>query len=130
MPPSRTSGAGPDDRDPTLLGAQLERLMVDRGWTADVTVGSVLGRWAEIVGSDIAAHVTPVTFEGSVLTVQADSSAWAVQIRLLTSGVLGRIEAVVGPGVVTELVVLGPAAPSWVKGRRRVQGRGPRDTYG
>ena len=130
MPSSRTSAAGPDDRDPALLGAQLERLLLDRGWTADVTVGSVMGRWAEIVGPEIADHVRPVTFEGSVLTVQAESTAWATQLRLLTSALLGRIDEVVGPGVVTEFVVLGPAAPSWVKGRRRVQGPGPRDTYG
>ena len=127
IPSSRTPG---DDRDPALVGAQLERLLVDRGWSADVTVGSVMGRWAEIVGPDIAGHVRPVTFEGSVLTVQAESTAWATQIRLLTSALLGRIEAVVGAGVVTDLVVLGPAAPSWIKGKRRVQGRGPRDTYG
>lgn len=127
MPPSRTS---PDDRDPALLGTQLDRLLVDRGWTADVTVGSVMGRWTEIVGPEVAAHVRPVTFEGSVLTVQADSTAWATQVRLLTSSVLGRIEAEVGAGVVSELVVIGPIAPSWVKGRRRVQGPGPRDTYG
>ena len=127
MPPPRNAG---DARDPALLGAQLERLLVDRGWSADVTVGSVMGRWSEIVGADLAAHVRPVTFEGSVLSVQADSTAWATQIRLLTSSLLGRIEAVVGAGIVTDLVVLGPAAPSWVKGRRRVQGPGPRDTYG
>lgn len=127
MPSSRSAG---DGRDPALLGAQVERLLSDRGWTADVTVGSVMGRWAEIVGADIATHVRPVTFEGSVLSVQADSTAWATQIRLLTSSLLGRIEAVVGPGVVTELIVLGPVAPSWVKGRRRVPGPGPRDTYG
>ena len=89
-----------------------------------------MGRWAEIVGAEIAGHVRPVTFEGTVLSVQADSTAWATQIRLLTSTLLGRIEAVVGAGIVTDLVVLGPAAPSWVKGRRRVQGPGPRDTYG
>lgn len=127
MPPTRSTG---DDRDPALLGAQLERLLLDRGWSADVTVGSVMGRWAEIVGAEIAGHVRPVTFEGSVLSVQADSTAWATQIRLLTSSLLGRIEAVVGAGIVTDLIVLGPAAPSWVKGRRRVQGPGPRDTYG
>ena len=74
MPPSRTS---PDDRYPALLGTQLDRLLQDRGWTADVTVGSVMGRWAEIVGRDLAAHVRPVSFEGTVLTVQADSTAWA-----------------------------------------------------
>ncbi|MBK8470669.1 MAG: DUF721 domain-containing protein [Actinomycetales bacterium] len=125
-----SSSSRADDRDPALVGEQLQRLLSERGWTADVTVGSVLGRWAEIVGDDIAGHVRPVTFEGSILTVQAESTAWATQMRLLASRVLGRIEAVVGAGVVTELVVLGPAAPSWVKGKRRVIGPGPRDTYG
>ena len=37
----------------------------------------------------------------------------------------------VGAAVVTELKVVGPSAPSWSRGRHRVQdGRGPRDTYG
>ena len=36
----------------------------------------------------------------------------------------------VGHNVVTRLNIHGPAAPSWNKGPRRVQGRGPRDTYG
>ena len=62
--------------------------------------------------------------------MQAESSAWSTHLRLLTSALRGRMDEVVGPGVVTEFVVLGPAAPSWVKGRRRVQGPGPRDTYG
>lgn len=57
-------------------------------------------------------------------------TAWATQMRLLTSMVLGRIEAEVGAGIVTELVVKGPHAPSWVKGKLRVKGQGPRDTYG
>ena len=125
------SGAGRDGRDPTLLGDQLDRLLVDRGWKVDVAVGAVMGRWAEIVGPDIAAHVTPVTFAEEVLTVQADSTAWATQMKLLTSSVLARIEHEIGPGAVTELKVLGPAAPSWRRGARRSpDSRGPRDTYG
>lgn len=132
LPPIQQSrsGAGADARDPSLLGDQLDRLLDERGWVADVTVGGVIGRWAEIVGPDIAAHVAPVTFDGTILAVKADSTAWATQMRLLTSQVLGRIDAEVGPGIVTELVVHGPAAPSWVKGKFRVKGRGPRDTYG
>lgn len=122
--------AGQDARDPALLGEQLGRLLSDRGWEPDVQVGSVMGRWAEIVGPDIAAHATPVGFEGSVLTVRADSTAWASELRLLSSNLIGRIEQIAGAGVVTELVVHGPAGPSWVKGRRRVAGPGPRDTYG
>jgi predicted nucleic acid-binding Zn ribbon protein len=126
----RRSGSGADGRDPALVGEQLDRLLADRGWKGDVALGSVVGRWDDIVGPDIAAHVRPVTFQSPTLTVQADSSAWATQLRFMTSALLGRLSDVAGPGVVTELVILGPAAPSWVKGRRRVPGPGPRDTYG
>jgi predicted nucleic acid-binding Zn ribbon protein len=31
---------------------------------------------------------------------------------------------------VKKLNIHGPVAPSWVKGPKRVRGRGPRDTYG
>jgi predicted nucleic acid-binding Zn ribbon protein len=125
------SGSARDGRDPALLGDQLDRLLLDRGWKVDVAVGAVMGRWPEIVGPDIAAHVIPVTFDEAVLTVQADSTAWATQMKLLASRVLARIEEEIGVGAVTELKVLGPSAPSWRRGARRSpDSRGPRDTYG
>jgi len=125
------SGSARDGRDPALLGDQLDRLLVDRGWKVDVAVGSVMGRWPEIVGTDVATHVEPVTFTDGVLTVRADSTAWATQIRLLASSLLARVEEEVGAGAVTELRVVGPSAPSWNRGSRRSpDSRGPRDTYG
>ncbi len=129
-PGAPTPRERPDGRDPELLGDQVDRLVADRGWKVDVAVGSVMGRWPEIVGPDVASHCTPVTFEGSVLTVRADSTAWATQIRMLSSSILGRLETEVGTGTVTELKVHGPSAPSWSRGPRRSQGPGPRDTYG
>jgi len=129
-PEQRRSGPDQDGRDPALIGEQLGRLLAERGWQADVAVGSVTGRWPQIVGADVAAHVQPIAFETGVLTVQAESTAWATQMRLLASNLLGRVAEEVGAGTVTELVVLGPAAPRWSRGRRRVAGRGPRDTYG
>ena len=128
--PGPSSGSGPDGRDPQLLGDQLDHLMDDRGWQVDLAVGSVMGRWPQIVGADVAAHATPVTFQDGVLTVRAESTAWATQLTLLTSVLLGRLAEEAGEGTVTELKIVGPAAPSWSKGRRRVAGRGPRDTYG
>lgn len=119
-----------DGRDPKLLGDQMDRLLLDRGWRVDVAVGSVMGRWPEIVGPEVAQHCAPVTFEMGVLTVRADSTAWATQIRLLTSSILGRLEGEVGKGTVSELRVVGPSAPSWSRGPRRSLGPGPRDTYG
>ncbi len=129
-PAGTPSGSAPDGRDPALLGTQLDRLMSDRGWEVDVKVGAVIGRWAQIVGSDVAEHVQPVSFESGILVLRADSTAWATQMRLLESMLLGRLENEVGAGTVTEITVTGPSAPSWAKGRWRAPGRGPRDTYG
>lgn len=127
---STRSGAGPDDRDPQTLGSTIDRLMAERGWEADLAVGGVTGRWAEIVGPEVAAHCRPESFVDSVLTVAADSTAWATQVRLLVPALLARLAAEVGAGTVTAVRVLGPSAPSWRKGRLTVRGRGPRDTYG
>lgn len=124
------SASGPDARDPALLGDQLDRLLLDRGWNLDVAVGSVMGRWSSIVGPDVAEHCAPTSFESGVLTVRAESTAWATQLRMMSATLLARLEAEVGKGAVTELRVVGPTAPSWKRGRRRSDGRGPRDTYG
>lgn len=124
------SGSADDGRDPQALGDQLDRLLLDRGWKVDVAAGSVMGRWEVIVGLDVARHCTPVTFEDGVLTVRADSTAWATQLRYMVPMLLQRCEVEAGPGVVVDLRVTGPAAPSWSRGPRRARGQGPRDTYG
>jgi len=128
------SGARADDRDPALLGASVDRLLRDRGWTESAAVGGLTGRWAEIVGADVAEHVRPETFEqapdgrGLVLVLRADSTAWATSITYLLPQVRARIDAELGSGVVRDIRVLGPAAPSWRHGSRTAPG--PRDTYG
>lgn len=126
----RWSGPGPDDRDPQPLGRLASRLAADRGWAERLAGGQVFGRWAKLVGEDVAEHARPVAFHDGELTVQADSTAWATQLRLLQRELLKRIAAGVGDGVVKRLKVQGPAAPNWRFGPRHVPGRGPRDTYG
>jgi predicted nucleic acid-binding Zn ribbon protein len=86
--------------------------------------------WSTIVGADLASHCRPVGLTDGELTVEAESTAWATQVRLLTPRLLSRIIAEVGRDVVRKLTVRGPLAPSWSKGPKRVAGRGPRDTYG
>ena len=68
--------------------------------------------------------------QDGVLSIAAESTAWATQLRMLQSQILAKIAAAVGPGVVRQLKITGPAAPSWRKGERHIKGRGPRDTYG
>ncbi|MDA8435973.1 MAG: DciA family protein [Actinomycetales bacterium] len=130
------SGPGPDGRDPQQLGTSVERMLRERGWEQPTAVGGLTGRWAEIVGVDVAEHVVPETFEpaadgrGLLLVLRADSSSWAYTMRTLLPDLRRRIDAELGPGAVREITVLGPAAPSWKHGRFHIKGRGPRDTYG
>ena len=124
------SGPGPDGRDPQPLGRLARDLAKKRGWSAQVAEGTVLGNWAAVVGHQIADHAAPTALKDGVLSVTAESTAWATQLRMIQSQLLAKIAAAVGNGVVTSLKITGPAAPSWRKGPRHIAGRGPRDTYG
>lgn len=124
------SGPGPDPRDPQLLGAVLARLVKSRGWQQPKAEATVFGAWERVVGPEIAKHSRPVKLEDGELTVEAESTAWATQLRLLAGSLIQRIAREVGHNVVRKLHIHGPAAPSWARGPRRVRGRGPRDTYG
>lgn len=124
------SGPRPDERDPQMLSKLAGSIAKSRGWSTKVAEGMVFGRWSGVVGEDIASHATPVKLENGVLSIAAESTAWATQLRMLQSQILAKINAAVGQGVVTSVRISGPAAPSWRKGERHIKGRGPRDTYG
>ena len=126
----RWSGPGPDARDPQTLASVTRDVAKKRGWSSRVAEGTVLGRWPAVVGSNIADHATPTNLSDGVLTVAAESTAWATQLRIIQSQVLAKIAAEVGDGVVNSLRITGPVAPSWRKGPLHIAGRGPRDTYG
>jgi predicted nucleic acid-binding Zn ribbon protein len=119
-----------DDRDPQPLAAAVDRLVRDQGWQDRSAVAVLMAEWSTIVGADLAAHVTPSSFEDGELTLAADSTAWATQVRLLLPQVHRTVEERVGSGVVMRIRIQGPQAPGWTAGPRRVKGRGPRDTYG
>jgi predicted nucleic acid-binding Zn ribbon protein len=126
------SGAGPDPRDPQRFGTLVRRFLADRGWEATAATATVLARWEALVGAEIAGHCQPVSLRDGELTLAAESTAWATQLRLpaVRDTLLSRIRAELGPDVVRRIRVHGPTAPSWGTGPRRIAGRGPRDTYG
>ncbi len=126
----RWSGPGPDQRDPQPLGRVARELAKTRGWSPRVAEGAVFAQWADVVGEQIAEHAQPASLRDGILSVTAESTAWATQLRMVQSQLLAKIAAAVGDGVVTSLRITGPNAPSWRKGPRHISGRGPRDTYG
>ena len=116
--------------DPQRLGQAIGGLLDQRGWQQRAAIGSVFGRWAEIVGPDLAAHTSPDSFADGELAVTADSTAWATQVRLLAPQLVRRLAAELGDGTVRRVKVRGPEAPRQRGAWRVPGGRGPRDTYG
>ncbi len=116
--------------DPQRLGQAIGGLLDQHGWQQRAAIGSVFGRWAEIVGRDLAAHTRPDAFADGELAVTADSTAWATQVRLLAPQLVRRLNAELGDGTVRRVKVRGPQAPRQRGAWRVPGGRGPRDTYG
>jgi predicted nucleic acid-binding Zn ribbon protein len=121
----------PPRADPQPLGTAISGLLDAEGWALAAATGSVFGRWAQIVGPDLAAHTAPESLTGGELTVSADSTAWATQVRLLAAQLVRRLNSELGDGTVLRVRVRGPVTSTRKPGEWRVRGgRGPRDTYG
>jgi len=116
--------------DPQPLHAAIDGLIDDQGWQTASAVGSVFGRWDQIVGADLAAHTLPDGLTEGELVVVADSTAWATQVRLLAATLIRRLNTELGDGTVTRVKVRGPEQPRRAGEWRVRGGRGPRDTYG
>jgi predicted nucleic acid-binding Zn ribbon protein len=109
----------------------MERLVDTKGWSTDINVHTLLGRWPVLVGPTNAAHSHPESYRDGVLTVRAESTVWATSLRSMAPQLVAILNDKLGDGTVSRVTVLGPDAPSWKKGRLSVRdGRGPRDTYG
>lgn len=113
--------ARPRRDDPQPLTAAFGGLLSARGWREQAAVGAVFGHWADIVGSELAAHIRPESFDQGELTVTADSDAWATYVRLHPSDFLTRIAKDLGHGVVHRIRVKGPSGPPRSPGRLRVR---------
>ena len=105
--------------DPQSLNVAVGGMLSARGWRPRVAVAAVFGRWADIVGQQVAAHTKPEAFEDGELIVTADSPAWATQLRLLAPQVLKRLSQELGAGTVRHLKVRGPGGGSRGSGTRR-----------
>jgi len=126
----RWSGAGPDPRDPTPIERTVADLVAERKWRTPLSAASLAPRWPQLVGEDVARHCRPDRLEAGELTIVAESTAWATQLRLMSAALLSTVKAATEPGLVQRIRVRGPSTPNWTHGPLRVRGRGPRDTYG
>ena len=117
--------------DPQSLSSIFNEIITNRDWRQGIAEGNLFTDWEKVVGEDIAQHATPITLLEGKLTIQTSSTAWATQLRLISSDLLKTLRQSAPGALVEELVVIGPHAPSWKRGLRTIRGaKGPRDTYG
>ncbi|MDR1711071.1 MAG: DciA family protein [Propionibacteriaceae bacterium] len=123
-PKRRKSG----DLEP--VGEILADVVEQQGWNTHIGLHQLLARWPDLVGQVNAEHSKPDSYFERVLTIRAESTTWASSLRQLAPQIVATLNAKLGQGAVERIVVIGPTAPSWKKGKLSVPGRGPRDTYG
>ena len=97
------------ENGPRPLRQGLERLLDGLGAPEIDAVATLVERWPEVVGPELASQVRAVAVRGSELVVRVEDPAWASQIAWLESQLLERIAALVGPGRIT--VVKARVAP-------------------
>jgi predicted nucleic acid-binding Zn ribbon protein len=93
---SRSGGRRPGDAGPRRVAESLDavvRPIAPQGATA---FGTIFGRWEEIVGPAVAAHVRPVRATAEAIVVAADHPAWATQVRALGPTLLAQIAEAAG----------------------------------
>lgn len=124
------SGPRPSRRDPQSVGFLARHFVRTHGWTRAFELENIREHWADYVGSDVAAHCRLESVSGERLVVRTSSTAWATQMKFLLPTLERQLAQRLGSGNVPQIIIRGPAAPSWKHGSRSVPGRGPRDTYG
>lgn len=84
-------------QEPVPLAQSLQAVSERLGMAGPDVLHVVFGRWEEVVGAAMAAHVRPLRLQETTLVVVADQPAWATQVRHLAPQVLGRLRDVCGP---------------------------------
>lgn len=79
------------DPEPNPISLGIERLLRSlRGGDRRATV-TVFGRWSDLVGDGVAAHVRPLKLDQETLIVEVDDPAWATQMKFLEEDLLRRL---------------------------------------
>jgi len=94
-----------DPPEPRSLKASLDRVARSLGGPDSGSLSGLFGRWAEIVGPQLAAHARPLSLSSGVLVVAVTEPGWATQLTYLEAELLGRFREALGEGVVDRVEV-------------------------
>ena len=84
-----------------ILAPTIERI----AGKAVMTEAKLRKVWSDVVGEQVAVHATVRRLRGSVLEVGVTSDAWATELTYLSAVVIERLNAQLGAGVVTQILI-------------------------
>jgi len=91
----------PLNEEPRRIGEGLDRVLP--GGRAFTTL---VQRWEELVGDNLASHARPSALHATTLVVAVEDPAWATQLRYLEGDLVARCDEALGAGVVTDVRVV------------------------
>ncbi|MGH9029094.1 MAG: DUF721 domain-containing protein [Acidimicrobiales bacterium] len=94
--PKRGRRSASPDEDPVRLTESLASVSAQLGAGPAGAVGTIFGRWEQIVGSVVAGHVRPLRLDSDTLVVGVDHPAWVTQIHHLAPTILERLSEACG----------------------------------
>ena len=65
------------------LSDELNKLLQSLGSPNIDTVSGVFGLWHELVGDQVASHVTPIKLDRGRLLIEVDDPAWSTHMKFL-----------------------------------------------
>ena len=83
-------------RLPERVGKLVPSVLQDLGLGESARALRIQNRWAEAVGSEVAAHCQPVALRDGILETQVDSSVWCQELRLRTPELLSALRKELG----------------------------------
>lgn len=95
----------PGGRPPRPVAASLDAVARDLGGDGGPALVLLLRDWPGVVGEQLAAHCRPLTLRAGILTIATDDAAWGAQLGWLEADLKRSLERVLGPGVVTGIMV-------------------------
>lgn len=90
---------------PTAVADILAGIVGNRRWDDRLQGVSLFDLWPDVVGAELAQHVTPVRLAGGVLVVEVSSPPWATQVTYLAEELIERCNDALPHPMVTKIEV-------------------------
>jgi len=89
--------------NPVPLRSALDNLASTLGLTNVDSINALFVDWPEIVGEQLAEHCKPRSLRDQILTIEASDQQWATELKWMTSLLVERCCAALGPDAVVDV---------------------------